>query len=308
MDVKLTFLLFVTLYSVSNAVLAPTIQLIDGNNIPILALGTYGSDKDKSRMRQTVNWAVEAGYRHIDTAALYNNEREIGEGLQDVINRGLVRREDMFITTKLWDNNHEREKVVPALQESLNRLGLEYVDLFLIHRPSSEDENGKPLNIDIVETWQGMIEAKRLGLARSIGVSNFDAKQIDRLIASTQVIPAVNEIEIHLSKGQADLVNYCQARGIAVMAYSPFGFLVSRDIPNPPPPKIDDPVLVNIARKYGKTVGQVVLRYLIDRYLIPIPKSTNKARLEENINVFDFRLTEEDCAALSQFDSNTGIF
>ncbi|KAF9812575.1 hypothetical protein SFRURICE_014434 [Spodoptera frugiperda] len=250
---------------------APTKTLNDGNQIPMLALGTYGFD-DIPRMRQAVNWAIEAGYRHIDTAALYENEEEIGKGISDVIKQGLVKREDLFITTK----------------ESLSKLGLEYVDLYLIHSP---------------EASNGMEEAKKLGLARSIGVSNFNTEQIDRIIKNSLIVPAVNQIEVHPSNSQEEAVKDCFERNIAVMAYSPFGFFVSRGQGGRPGK--DDPKILNIARKYNKSVTQVVLRYLLDRDLIVLPKSTKRHRIEENINVFDFHLTPEEMAVMKSFNTNT---
>ncbi|XP_060806755.1 aldo-keto reductase AKR2E4-like [Amyelois transitella] len=287
---------------------APKIRLNDGNMIPILALGTYGSDEDRAKMRQTVNDAVEVGYRHIDTAALYNNEVEIGQGIADVIGKGLVRREDLFITTKLWNDKHACEQVVPALNESLSRLGLDYVDLYLIHTPGSQKADGSFDYIDYLETWLGMQEAKKLGLARSIGVSNFNSQQIKRIIDNCEIVPAVNEIEVHPALTQERLIAFCQNMGITVMAYSPFGFLVSREVDDAPPPRIDDPTLVAIGQKYGKTTSQVVLRYLIDRGTIPIPKSTNKRRLQQNIDMFDFKLTPEEIVTINKFNQNRRIF
>ncbi|KAI5641635.1 aldo/keto reductase family domain-containing protein [Phthorimaea operculella] len=285
------------------AIQAPTKQLNDGNRIPVLALGTYGSTQDIAKMRQTINWAVEAGYRHIDTAALYRNEGQIGQGIKDVVSKGLVRRSDLFVTTKLDSDAHRKDQVVPALRASLARLGLDYVDLYLIHSPQS-----RPANIDIVETWQGMEEAKRLGLAKSIGVSNFNSIQLQKIMRSSSVVPAVNQIEVHPAHTRESLVKFCQQNGITVMAYSPFGYLVDRKTPNAPPPKIDDPYLVKLAQKYGKSTTQIVLRYLIDRDLIPIPKSTNEGRLRQNIDVFDFKLTPEEVSSINKFNKNKAIF
>ncbi|XP_026313464.1 aldo-keto reductase AKR2E4-like isoform X2 [Hyposmocoma kahamanoa] len=290
-----------------NQIEVPKIALNDGNQIPILALGTYGSANDRAKMRQAINWAVEAGYRHIDTASIYGNEVEIGQGIADVVNKSLVKREDLFVTTKLWDDKHAKDQVVPALRESLSRLGLDYVDLYLIHSPESATADGTPSNIDYLETWQGMEEAKRLGLAKSIGVSNFNIEQIDRLLVNSSIPPAVNQIEVHPSRTQTQLVAHNQEHQIVVMAYSPFGFLVSRNQTYSAPPRADDPALMKIAQKYGKTPGQVVLRYLIDRGTIPIPKSTDQNRQRENIDVFDFKLTYDEIETINNFNSNTNI-
>ncbi|KAJ8711141.1 hypothetical protein PYW07_008383 [Mythimna separata] len=287
---------------VGKQVKVPTKQLNDGNNIPILGLGTFGFG-DIPKIRQAINWAVEAGYRHIDTAALYANEEEIGKGISDVLKKGLVRREDLFITTKLWNDKHAKDQVVPALRDSLAKLGLQYVDLYLIHSPEASKADGSPTNIDYLETWQGMEEAKKLGLAKSIGVSNFNTKQIDRIKAHSKTVPAVNQIEVHPSNTQEQTINDCFERNIAVVAYSPFGFFVTRGGPSK-----DDPKIKNIAQKYGKSVTQVVLRYSIDRGLIPIPKSTNQKRIKENLDVFDFQLTPEEISTISSYNTDTSIF
>ncbi|XP_075984183.1 aldo-keto reductase AKR2E4-like [Anticarsia gemmatalis] len=285
---------------------APTKQLNDGNHIPSLGLGSFGFDEIR-KMRQAVWDAVQAGYRHIDTAALYGNEVEIGKGIADVIKQGIVKREDLFITTKLWNDKHGRNQVVPALRESLQKLGLEYVDLYLIHSPEATDAQGNTIKVDVAETWQGMEEAKRLGLARSIGVSNFNIEQIDRIIKNSNFVPSVNQIEIHPSNTKEKEVADCFERGIVVVAYSPFGFFVSRagggNVVNR-----NDPKLLNIARKYNKSINQVILRYELDRDLIPIPKSTNPQRIAENINVFDFQLTPEEIGIVGSFNQNKSIF
>ncbi|KAG6449785.1 hypothetical protein O3G_MSEX006238 [Manduca sexta] len=292
------------LWNESSAETAPTIALNDGYNIPLLGLGTYGSRKDIAKMREAVYWAIEAGYRHIDTAALYNNEREIGQGIADAISKGLVKREDLFITTKLWNDKHGKDQVVPAAKASLEKLGLDYVDLYLIHSTQAEKDDGSPADIDITETWLAMIEVRKQGLARSIGVSNFKTEHLDKIISNSSVYPAVNQVEIHPWLTQEQLVADCHGRGIAVTAYSPFGFLVKRGGSN----KNEDSTLLSIAEKYGKSTNQVVLRYLIDRHLIPIPKSTNKQRIVENMDVFDFRLTDEDISAINKLNKNKSIF
>ncbi|XP_053617228.1 aldo-keto reductase AKR2E4-like [Plodia interpunctella] len=292
---------------------APRKKLNDGNTIPVVALGTgrgTAHDKPVDEVRDAVFWAIEDGYRHIDTAVLYNDEVQVGQGLADAVRQGLVSRDQMFITTKLPSDRHARSQVVTTLRESLNRLKMNYVDLFLIHFPFSTKNDGSPDNIDYLETWRGMEDARELGLTKSIGISNFNASQVDRLLANCKVKPVVNQIEVHPAMTAEPLVSHCQSRGIAVMAYSPFGFLVTRTRHNSttPPPKIDDPVLVKIAQKYGKTTGQIVLRYSLDRDLIPVPKSTNKARIAENIDLFDFKLTDDEVATISRFNQDHSVF
>lgn len=284
---------------------APTKQLNDGYHIPTLGLGTFGFG-DIPKMRQAIWDAVQIGYRHIDTAALYGNEEEIGKGIADVIKQGLVKREDLFITTKLWNDKHARDQVVPAMRESLQKLGLEYVDLYLVHSPEATDTQGNTLNIDISETWEGMEECKRLGLTRSIGVSNFNTEQIDKIIKNGKIVPAVNQIEIHPSNTKEQEVADCFERGITVVAYSPFGYFVSRNGNNFV--NKNDPKIANIANKYRKSITQVILRYELDRDLIPIPKTTNAKRMQDNFNVFDFQLTPEEIETIGSFNKNKSLF
>ncbi|XP_041972273.1 aldo-keto reductase AKR2E4-like [Aricia agestis] len=302
-----------TLY-VALAAQAPVVQLNDGNKMPVLALGTGRGTAPPSasvdEVRQAVFWAIEAGYRHIDTAAVYHDEEQVGQGIAEAIDKGLVTREDLFVTTKLGNSDHRQEKVVPALRKSLKELGLAYVDLYLIHFPSavrdddSDDDTSE--DIDFVETWRGMMEAKKLGLARSIGVSNFNSSQVDRLMCM-EIPPAVNEIEVNPTMTQEPLVRHCHNLGVRVMAYSPLGFVVSRGNSKTPPPQADDPVLVALAKKYNKSVPQIVLRYLVDRNLIPIPKSTNKDRIVANIDIFDFSLTEDEINTMNAFNKNIRV-
>ncbi|RVE47941.1 hypothetical protein evm_007455 [Chilo suppressalis] len=289
---------------------APRMELNDGNKIPTVALGTGrmtagGTQNDE--VRDAVLWAIEAGYRHIDTAAIYGDEEEVGQGIADAVQKGIVTREELFVTTKLWNDKHARDLVVPALRESLKRLNLDYVDLYLVHFPIAVKSDRSPDNIDYLETWAGMEEAKELGLTKSIGVSNFNQTQIDRLVAKSKVKPAVNQVEVNPTLTQEPLVSHCQNLGIAVMAYSPFGFLVARKDREAPPPRADDPVLMRMAQKYGKTTAQIVLKYLIERGLIPIPKSTNKERIAQNIDLFDFKLTKEEIDTISLFNKNLRV-
>ncbi|KAH9631396.1 hypothetical protein HF086_012184 [Spodoptera exigua] len=234
------------------------------DNMRVLGLIFLGLNTDTlDDVRNAVFWAIEAGYRHIDTAAVYGDEEQVGQGIADAIAKGIVTRDQLFITTKLWNDKHARDQVVPALKESLSRLGLEYVDLYLIHFPISTKADGSPDNIDYLDTWKGMEEAKQLGLTTSIGVSNFNISQIDRLLSNSNVPPAVNEFEVNPTLTQEPLVHHCMSHNIAVMAYSPFGFLVSRSRPDAPPPRYDDPTIGAIAAKYGKSPGQVVLRFAL---------------------------------------------
>ncbi|XP_039752171.1 aldo-keto reductase AKR2E4-like [Pararge aegeria] len=307
----LSFVVLLCGFSLAVATQAPCIELNDGNKMPMVALGTGRGTASETapadEVSKAVYWAIEAGYRHIDTAAIYYDEPEVGQGIREAINNNLVTREELFITTKLWSDKHRQNEVVPALKESLQKLGLDYVDLYLIHFPVAVKEDGSYDDVDYLETWRGMEEARALGLTRSIGVSNFNASQVDRIIANSRVWPAVNEIEVNPTLTQEALVTHCQELGVAVMAFSPFGFLVSRSRPDSPPPRVDDPILVQMANKYNKSTGQIVLRYLIERGLVPIPKSVNKKRLAQNIDLFDFSLTPEEVQTISRFNKNKRV-
>ncbi|RVE41050.1 hypothetical protein evm_014300 [Chilo suppressalis] len=292
--------------NMASATIAPTIELHDGNKIPVIALGTNKVKGDV--MRQTVNVAVEAGFRHFDTSFLYENEEDLGKGIHDVIEKGLVKREDLFITTKLWYVKHGSDQVLSALREALGRLGLEYVDLCLIHTFDYENEDGSPADVDFLDTWKGMEEAKNLSLTKSIGVFNFDTEQVKKVMEHSQIKPAVNQIEIHPAHTREALVSEMEELGLKVMAFSPLGFLVDRGQKDAPAPHIDDPELTKIGEKYGKTTVQVVLRYLIERGVIPIPESTKKEHLEQNIDIFDFSLTPEEVATINKFNVNKPVF
>ncbi|CAH2056488.1 unnamed protein product, partial [Iphiclides podalirius] len=284
---------------------APRIALNDGNTMPVLGLGTFLGFDEKGQKEVKENevelpvlWALNSGYRLIDTASAYHNEEQVGRGVQ----KSKVPREHVFIVTKLGLN--EQRHVVEFLQASLSRLNTSYVDLYLIHNPVAlkPDDSGYDV-VDYLDTWKSMEEAKRLGLAKSIGISNFNASQIERLLANCDVKPSVLQVEVNLNLAQNKLLELAKREGIAVMAYSPFGSLFSRS-GAPPPPRRDHPTLVKIATKYGKTTPQIVLRYLVQRGVIPIPKTTHKERVEENIDVFDFELTADEMKELAEFNKN----
>ncbi|XP_026325405.1 aldo-keto reductase AKR2E4-like [Hyposmocoma kahamanoa] len=281
----------------------------NGIKMPAVAFGTYlGFDQNgvvtpkNHELRDVVSKAIDIGWRHFDTAAIYGTEQELGEGVRMKIDDGNVKREDIFITTKLWNTKHKRDQVAQALRESLKNLGLNYVDLYLIHWPIGLNEDNSHSAVDYMETWRGMEDVQKLGLAKSIGVSNFNKGQLERVLKEGSVKPAALQIEVHPQITQSELVDFAQSNDIVVMGYSPFGSLVNRyDMPLPPP-RIDDPVLVEIAEKYGKTTPQVVLRWAVDRNIVPIPKTMKVHRLEENINIFDFKLQKDEIDKINAFD------
>ncbi|XP_045782715.1 aldo-keto reductase AKR2E4-like isoform X2 [Maniola jurtina] len=288
----------------------PKYELNDGREIPAIALGTYlGYDKNgvvksiNKQLRNVILQAIDVGYRHFDTASIYDTEEEIGEAIRMKIDEGAVRREDIFITTKLWNTHHRRNQVTKAVRESLTKFGLDFIDLYLMHWPIGLNEDYSYTDVDYLETWRGMEDAHQLGLVKSIGLSNFNKTQLERVITRGSVKPAALQIEIHPQIPQTELVRYAQSQGVVVMGYSPFGSLVMRYGVHFP--GLDGPTLGDIAGKYGKTPAQVLLRWLVERNIIPIPKTVKYSRLKENINIFDFQLTQEDMQKINQFDDET---
>ncbi|XP_048485512.1 aldo-keto reductase AKR2E4 [Plutella xylostella] len=290
---------------------APYLELNDGHRLPQLGLGTWLGNSSQGRIKpqghevqQAAEWAIAAGYRHIDTARVYGTEPQVGAAIREAVRRGDVKREDLFVTTKLWNDRHAREAVVPALRESLAALGLDYVDLYLVHWPIGQFANGSYDPTDHLSTWRGMEEARRLGLARSIGLSNFNQSQIEGILAGCEVKPAVLQVEMNLNLQQESLRAYCSSRGIVLTAYTPFGSLLKGGAgAGAGATRVDDPTLVEMAGRYNKTVPQIVLRYLMELGVAAIPKTITKQRVEQNIDIFDFHLTAADRAALRGFDA-----
>ncbi|XP_050311287.1 aldo-keto reductase family 1 member B1-like [Anthonomus grandis grandis] len=291
---------------------APTVTLSNGVKCPAIGLGTWLSPPGECA--KATKHAIHVGYRSIDAAWLYGNEKEVGEGVREAIAEGIIKREDIFITTKLWNVFHEKEDVVPALKRSLENFGLDYVDLYLIHWPVACKTTGKfdihlPFkdaiyyDHDFCETWKGMEECVDLGLTKSIGLSNFNSKQVQKILDSARIKPVMNQVEVNPLLNQKKLIKFCHDRGIHITAYSPLASPARPwKKPDDPVLKLDDPKLVNIGNKYGKTSSQVILRYLIQLGTIPVPKSSNMDRIKENFEVFDFELSPEDMAVLDSFN------
>ncbi|KAH0808360.1 hypothetical protein GEV33_014435 [Tenebrio molitor] len=295
-------------------VVAPLVTLNNGHKCPQLGLGTWLSAPGE--VQNAIKHAIDVGYRHIDCAMLYGNEKEIGEAIREKIADGTVKREELFVVTKLWNTFHETEKVAPTCKKSLENFGLDYLDLYLIHWPVAQRIKGE-LNInlpfkdavgidyDYVDTWKGMEECVRLGLTKSIGLSNFNSAQVQRVLDNATIKPAMNQIEVTPNLNQKKLIKFCTDRGVHITAYSPFGS-PARPWAKPGDPvlKLDDPKLITIGEKYNKSSSQVILRYLIQLGTIPIPKSSNPKRIELNLDVFDFNLNEEDMAVVDSFNCN----
>jgi 2,5-diketo-D-gluconate reductase A len=258
----------------------PAIALNSGASIPQLGFGVFQIDpKDTAA---TVQTAFEVGYRHIDTAQMYGNEAEVGEAIA----RSGLSRDQLFITTKCNNSNHGYDDSQRALDESLSKLGLDFVDLYLIHWPLP----GKDL---YVQTWQGLEQAAKDGKARSIGVSNFKEHHLDRLAQETDTTPAVNQIELHPHLQQPEMREYDRSHGIATEAWSPIG--QGKGV-------IDDDRIGSIAQAHGKTPAQVTLRWHIQLGNIIFPKSVTESRIRENFEIFDFELTDDEMSTIGSLD------
>lgn len=260
-----------------------SITLNDGRPMPQLGLGVWRTPQDDAAI--VVKTALDAGYRAVDTAAIYANERGVGEGLK----ASGVAREDIFLTTKLWNEHQGFDAALTAFDKSLGRLGLEAVDLYLIHWPA-------PKKGLYVESWRAMVRLKEEGRAKSIGVSNFEPEHLERIIGETGVTPAVNQIELHPSFQQRALRAFHETHGIKTESWSPLG----------QGQQLSDPTVGRIAAKHGKTPAQVVIRWHLDSGLIVIPKSVTPSRIVENFAVFDFALDAEDMAQLATLDRADG--
>jgi 2,5-diketo-D-gluconate reductase A len=261
----------------------PFVTLNDGRAMPQLGLGVWQTPQDVAA--QVVTTAIEAGYRSVDTAAIYGNERGVGEGLK----AGGVGRDQLFVTTKVWNDNQGFDATLAAFDKSLGRLGLDAVDLYLIHWPA-------PKKGLYVETWKALVRLKEEGRAKSIGVSNFQPEHLQRIIDETGVTPAVNQVELHPSFQQQVLRDFHAKHGIHTESWSPLG----------QGKQLDDPLVGEIAAKHGRTPAQVVIRWHLDSGLIVIPKSVTASRIVENFSVFDFALDAGDLEKLAGLDTAAG--
>ncbi|CAG2175759.1 unnamed protein product [Oppiella nova] len=268
---KVAVILTLTLTIVSAKV--PSIKLNTGYEMPQIGLGTWQATGDP--VKQAVKDALKIGYRHIDTAWIYKNEKEVGEAIHEQIGAGILKREDLFITTKVWPKDAKTaKKSLETVHHSLQQLNVTYLDLVLVHRPAD----------NYTEVYKGLEEAVGQKLVRSIGISNFNKAQIDSLKKTWKMKPAVNQIEIHPTLNQDDTVNHCNDLGIAVTGYSPLGT----------GKLIKDPTLAAIGKKHNKSAAQVALRWQIERHLITIPKSVTKKYIQEDFEIFDFTLTKDE--------------
>merc|ERR1712048_281260 len=293
--------------------------------MPIFGLGTWNSPK--GQVKAAVEWAIDAGYRHIDCAHCYKNEEEVGEAIANKIKQGVVQRSDLWITSKLWNTNHLPENVEKGLNTTLKHLGLDYLDLYLIHWPtafkyvSESYDDLMPGGFDIekletddsadyVDTWKKLEEIYEKGdKLKNIGVSNFNEFQLNRILDNCKIVPQINQIEIHGYFPQNNLVNFCKSKNIQLTAYSPLSspgrpaFLKD----DSHPVLIQEPKVLEIAKSHDKSAAQILLRWIVQRGIVVIPKSVTKSRIEENFDIFGFSLSQDEMDAISGLKTSLQI-
>ncbi len=255
-------------------------ELNNGIKIPVLGLGTYLNDNGRQTI-DSILYALEIGYRHIDTAAMYENEKEIGIAVRE----SGIPREDVFITTKLWNSDHGYDNTIKAFHRSLELLGLDYIDLYLLHWPV------KNLRL---ESWRALEKLYNDGLCKSIGVSNYMKRHLEELLNHSNIVPAVNQVEFGPFLYLKELQNYCESKGIALESYSP---LTKGH-------KLNNSRLIEIASGYDKSTSQVLIRWCLQKGVIVIPKSSQKVHIKENANIFDFNISEADMIELDNLNEN----
>ncbi|KAG8515955.1 Aldo-keto reductase family 1 member C15 [Galemys pyrenaicus] len=270
-----------------------SVKLSDGHFMPVLGLGTYApEDVPKSKALEATKVAIDVGFRHIDAAYIYQNEKEMGQAIREKIADGTVKREDIFYTSKLWCTFFRPELVRPALERSLKDLQLDYVDLYIIHLPVA---------------LKALEKCKDAGLTKSIGVSNFNHKQLEKILnkPGLKYKPVCNQVECHPYLNQSKLLEYCKSKDIVLVAYSALGsHRHPKWVDQNSPQLLQDPVLTAIAKKHNRSTGQVALRYQLQRGVVVLAKSFNEKRIKENFEVFDFKLTPEDMKAIDGINRN----
>ena len=301
--------------------LSSRIPLSSGHSIPLLGLGTWRSPA--GAVESAVKTALLAGYRHIDGAWTYGNEAEVGAGIRQAIEAsgGTLRREDIFVTSKVWNNQLLPDDLIACCHDSLSKLGLDYLDLYLIHWPIAfkRMDRTNPLTnkfaendnhtdryyewVDLQDTWAAMESLVRRGLVRSIGVSNHNQRQVERILSYCTIAPVTNQVECHPYLNQRRLRTFLHQHNITLTAYSPLGN-VARDAAEAAKSPLNDPLLQRLATKHSRTVAQVVLRWHIQHGTIPVPKSVTDSRIVENASVFDFVLDDEDMAVVDGLGEN----
>nr|QQO86708.1 chalcone reductase-like protein [Dahlia pinnata] len=297
------------------AIPSTTITSSDGPRpIPLIGLGT-GTLTETSAVKAAVFEAIKAGYRHFDTATFYGTEKPVGEAIADALKEGLLKsRAEVFVTTKLWCNSTERHLVLPALKKSLENLGMEYVDLYLIHWPLKINYEHIKIpvpkeyvtTIDIKAVWEAMEECQNLGLVKSIGVSNFSSEKLQEILSFAKIPPAVNQVEMNSVWQQKKLKRFCKENDIIVTAYSPLGAIGNGAWGHTRVMECD--VLKDIAKSKGKTVAQISLRWLYEQGVIIAVKSFNTERMKKNLDIFGWSLTKEELNKIDQIPQYRRVY
>ncbi|KAM3341072.1 methylecgonone reductase [Capsicum galapagoense] len=298
----------------------PRVKLNSGHEMPVIGMGTAPALPRHDQLVSTLIDAIETGYRHFDTAALYGSEKAVGQAVAEAVQRGLIQgREQLFITSKLWCTETRRHLVLPALERTLGRLGMDYLDLYLIHMPvtlkkkvinSDEHENMMFEKEDVIPfdmrgTWEAMEECCRLGLAKSIGVSNFTCTKLSQILHYATIPPAVNQVEMHVAWRQEKMLKFCKEKGIHVSAWSPLGANGIAIWGNHA--VMQSLVLKHIATNKHKTVAQVALRWVYEQGASVIVKSFNKERMKENLQILDWELSSDEIARIQEIPLCTGF-
>ena len=266
------------------------LTLSNGVEIPILGFGTYKIEDDTTALN-SVREAIKAGYRHIDTASFYKNEENVGNGINEGLKITGLKREDIFVTTKVWNTEQGYENTLHAFNNSLQRLNMDYVDLYLIHWPVTKDYADEWQD-RIKETWKAMEKLYNEGKIRAIGVSNFLVHHLEELMSSCEIKPMVNQIEFHPGHNQKETVKFCKKHEIVVEAWSPLGRGII----------LENEFLSEIAKKYNRTIAQICLRWIIQQDIVALPKSVTRERIKSNFEVFDFELSQDDMDKITNME------
>lgn len=257
-------------------------SLLNGIDIPKIGFGTYKL-KDENETIDTIKYALKVGYRFIDTASFYGNEEWIGKAIKE----SKIKREDIFLATKVWNDSHGYDKAIDSFEKSMKKLDIDYLDLLLIHWPTKLNK----------ETWRAFESLYELGKVRAIGVCNFKIGHLEELRKTAKIMPMVNQIEVHPCFSQKEIVNYCNNYKIQVIGWSP---IMKGQL-------LEVPLMMDLAEKYNKTIAQIALRWHIQKGIIPIPKSSHYGRIADNIDIFNFELSEEDMIKIDKLDRNETV-
>lgn len=284
------------------------VKLNTGANMPAIGLGTWKSNNGE--VYHAIRWALKLGYNHFDCADIYGNQEEIGQAFSDAFKEDNLKREDIFVTSKLWNNAHNPQDVLPALKQTLNELKLDYLDLWLMHWPvaqkkgtlvpTNDDDMISLQELPLSLTYKEMEKAQKDGLVKAIGVSNFGKNNLQHIIDECEIIPAVNQIELHPYLQQKELIEFCKKNMITITAYSPLGSGKHLNEPN----VLEDKIIKEIAQKLNITPAQVILSWHINQEIAVIPKSVHESRLRENIAALNILLDNDDIKKISSLNKN----